>query len=358
MSAVFVAVQVLVVLSVAVFCLVGFAMTMVRRRRDQLRAAAFDLAATVVLDDGVDAEKASVALAGMPRRVAAEVLLELAADVNGEARRRIRLVAAQAGLSRRIERWTRLRRWHRRAQAAHLLSLLEPTSSAWDQLLSDRHPLVRARAIDSLTSDEIGGFADRILEAFDHDSPAVRSAAQHALVRGGVSCAEPIAELLTRLDEGDCDPDALVLVAEVAAHLPDARVVEALTSFVSHPDPRLRLLVATCLGNGTFAGATDLLAPLLVDGDDAVRAEAARSVGRIGGSALAADVGLLLGDRSWQVRRNAGAALVALGPIGRVVLRCHLEDPDRFARDMALHVLGRQSRLGDVLGDGDRWLAA
>lgn len=358
MTGFFVAVQLFALACAALFCIVGFGYTAVRRARDRQRVRAYDLAARVVLDSAAESEAASEELAEMPLPVVADVLQQLATDVNGESRRRLRLVAIQAGVVRRIERWSRRHRWHRRAQAAHLLVLLDEHAPERSALLHDPHPLVRARAIESMSPDEIGTQSIALLEAFDHPSPAVQAAAQYALVRGGVDCVAPVVGLLHRLERGAHDPKAIVLVAEVAAQIPDGRIVEALLAFASHPDERLRFLVATCLGNGTFVDQTDELAALLTDSDALVRAEAARSVGRAQVVALAHRVGEALSDRSWQVRRNAGAALLELGPIGKVVLRCHLSDEDPFARDMALHVLGRDSRLTDVLGNGDRWMAA
>jgi hypothetical protein len=47
----------------------------------------------------------------------------------------------------------------------------------------------------------------------------------------------------------------------------------------------------------------------------------------------------MLSDPSWSVRRAAGRALDALGAAGHVVLRSHLFDEDRYARDMARQIL-------------------
>ena len=204
----------------------------------------------------------------------------------------------------------------------------------------------------------IGSFSELLLEAFDHESPAVRAAAQHALVRSGVEGVPAVVDLLGRLHRGNHDSATTVLVAEVAAQMMDRRLAEAVLAFIDHPDPSLRVLVATCLGNGTFNAPEEHLAVLLSDDDAAVRAEAVRSAGRVDAVALAPQVGRSLADRSWQVRRNAGSALMELDAVGRLILRCHLSDPDAFARDMALHSLGRTSGLSDVLGSGDRWLAA
>ena len=76
------------------------------------------------------------------------------------------------------------------------------------------------------------------------------------------------------------------------------------------------------------------------------RAGEASALGRCRGLVeLAPPLGRLLADSTWQVRRDAGTALAQLGPMGRVVLRCHLQDEDRFARDMAIHILGQMSGL-------------
>lgn len=356
---IFAFVQLAALAAATFFCIAGWGLSQLRRRRDRLRSEAYDLAALLVLADEADElERAGKALAARPTAVIADVLSEVAMDVYGESRRRLRLTADESGLTRTIARWSRSRSWRRRSRAAHLLILLSSGAPERSQLLADRHPLVRARAIESLERGGVGRYASVLLDAFDHDSPAVRAAAQHALARGGVDCVPPIIQLLNRLDRGKGDARTVRLVAEVAAQLPDERLVQALLRFVSHPDPSLRVLVASCLGNGTVAEPALHLHALLHDGDAAVRAEAARSVGRGDVGALAHVLGERLADPSWHVRRNSGAALLELGPIGTVILRCHVDDEDAFARDMALHSLGRVSRLGDVLANRERWVAA
>lgn len=356
---VFMVIQAIAIGSALVFGLVGWGSNVIRRRRSRQRLDAYDAAADLVLTDDHDAlEQIGHRLASMPAGVVADVLHDVAVDVHGESRRRLRLVAERSGLTSKIERWSAQRRWTRRLRAAHLMMLLPSDADQRAQLLRDPHPLVRSRAIDGLGRNGVGEFAGTLLEAFDDDSPAVRSAAQRALALGGTDCVPPILELLERLGRGKADLRALFLVAEVAAQLPDERLVGALLRFVGHPDATLRVLVASCLGNGTIAEPEGPLATLMVDEDAGVRAEAVRSVGRGDVKALAHMLGAALADSSWYVRRNSGQALLELGPIGTVVLRCHLDDDDPFARDMALHVLGRVSRLGDVLASSDRWVAA
>lgn len=352
----FFAVQIIAAASALVFCVAGSGLNLVRRRRTRLQLMAFDIAAELVLtEDHDELESVAADLAAMPAGVVADVLHDLTTDMYGESRRRLRLVAESRGLTRKIQRWSQHRRWTRRIRAAHLLMLLPSDAPEREMLLCDPHPLVRARSIEGLGRIGIGRFAPLLLEAFDDESPAVRSAAQLALAQGGVDCVPPILELLERLDRGTADLRALSLVAEVAAQLPDERLVRALLRFVTHPEPSLRVLVASCLGNGTMSEPEVHLAALLCDDQTEVRAEAARSVGRGDVKGLAHMLGHALADPSWHVRRNSGTALVELGPIGAVILRCHIDDDDAFARDMALHMLGRVSRLGDVLGNSDRW---
>ncbi len=225
-------------------------------------------------------------------------------------------------------------------------------------LVSDPHPFVRARAVESLLPDEVHEYVDVLLESLGHTSPAVRSAAQHALARGGSSCVPALVETLVRSQSDAIDPEVAVLMVQVAVELPDPRLAEPLLGFVDHPDARLRRLVAGSLGRGVFRSPGEPLARLVDDPEPDVRAEAARSAGAGGVIALAPALGRLLSDGNWQVRRASGSALAELGPVGRLVLRCHLVDDDPFARDMAKHVLGQISGLTNRSHLADRWVAA
>ncbi|MEE9417160.1 MAG: HEAT repeat domain-containing protein [Acidimicrobiales bacterium] len=330
------------------FCVVGAWASGKRLRRQKRRALAYHHASSIILDAGTDLDAASRDLARVPIPLLAEVLQQLAADTTGEARRRLRVVAQHAGLTRRIERLSRRRTWHRRAQAAHLLMLLPSGALERDLLLRDSHPMVRARAIESVSTLGIATFVDLFLEALSDESPAVRSAAQHALSRGDIGCVTAIVEALHRAELGELDPEVTVLITEIAAELPDPRLAESLLGFASHDDPRLRRLVAVSLGGRAFANGSASLATLLIDDEADVRAEAAKAIGSGQFTDLAPSLGRMLGDEHWQVRREAGSALAQLGPAGRIVLRCHLDDRDSFASDMARHMLGESSGLASI----------
>ncbi len=337
----FAIVQIVVTTTAIGFCVIGALASLNRRRREKLRTRAHHWAATIVLDAGPNLEAASRDLSRLPMPLLAEVLQQLASDTTGESKRRLRVVAENAGLNRRIERLSRRRRWQKRVQAAHLLMLLPSGAPERELLLTDRHPFVRARAIESLSPSGVGRFSSLLLDSLGHESPAVQTATQHALARGGSDCVPTIVDGLDRSLSGLLDPTAAVRLMQVAAELPDPRLTGSLLAFADHDDFRLRQLTASSLGRGIFPEPEVHLRPLLADPMADVRAEAARAVGIGRVMSLAPALGRLLGDPQWQVRRDAGSALALLGPPGHIVLRCHLRDDDAFARDMAKHVLAQ-----------------
>ena len=82
-----------------------------------------------------------------------------------------------------------------------------------------------------------------------------------------------------------------------------------------------------------------MLHRLLHDDEADVKAAAIEALGQLGSQASVVLIGAALGDRAFLVRRSAGIALDTLGAPGHLVLRRHLRDPDRYARDMARQML-------------------
>ena len=80
-----------------------------------------------------------------------------------------------------------------------------------------------------------------------------------------------------------------------------------------------------------------------------VRAAAAQALGKLRHWPAAAALAALLRDRAWEVRRAAGFALRALGAPGLLFLRRSLQDTDRYAADMARHVLGLPDPAGPTV---------
>jgi HEAT repeat protein len=86
-----------------------------------------------------------------------------------------------------------------------------------------------------------------------------------------------------------------------------------------------------------------VLTALLADSDPAVRAAATRALGKLSHWPAAATLAALLRDQVWEVRKEAGLALAALGAPGILFLNRALKGNDPFAADMARHVLDLSS---------------
>jgi hypothetical protein len=286
----------------------------------------------------------------------------VAVDVGDAAQERLRGVVLDAGLAGRIRRLARRRAWRSRVQAAHLQHLL-PEGYRQRSLFGDPHPLVRARAAESVPRESLFAHVDVLLRLLDDPVQSVRVAAQTALLRGDASIAEPLCEYLW---SGPRPGTSLAL--EVAANLPDPRYGPLLVHHGGDPDPVRRAMVARALGAGYALEAKDALVALCRDEDADVRAAAASAVAAAGAVDLVGHLGRMLADEAWAVRRAAGTALDQLGAAGAVVLRSCLFAPDRYARDMARQILdGAAARqrlrpitvpealpaLDDVLGEGE-----
>lgn len=299
--------------------------------------------AGVALEPDPVAATVYASVARLPRRTLIPALLILVTDLSGGAVERLRRTANATGIARHI-RWQARRRWRHRAQAAQLLGLLPPEDPVRPRLLNDSHPVVRARSAESLDRDDTLALAPRLLGLLADPNAGVRLAAQQALLKGDARLVPYLIDYL-----GDPDNRGLVLALEVAANLSDPRLDQVVLSYANDQNPQRRAMVATALGNGLHAnaGAEAGLAVMLDDDDLGVRVAAIEAAARLQATGLATDLGRLLGDSEWGVRRAAGLSLSRMGPVGRLVLRVHLHNDDRFARDMARQIIDMTDPLGD-----------
>lgn len=271
-------------------------------------------------------------LARGAQRTLFDLLQRLAVDLNGEADRRLRILVATTGLDSRIRRRIRSRNWRSRAQGAALASLLPVGDPGRLALLDDRHAVVRSRAVEAMEADDVADHPELVTALLDDNSRAVQLAAQGALLRGGTSIVPALEQHLSALDRPGT-PYAL----EVAANLADPRLVTVIERHARSPRAQSRASAAKALG--PLAAGSAVLSALLDDESPEVRAAAALAIGHNGAELRAADVGRLLRDHSWSVRRAAGQALAAMGPTGIATLRVCAEDDDAYARDLARQVL-------------------
>jgi hypothetical protein len=308
----------------------------IRARRDRRRLDhVHELLATAL--DWTDAGTGAatrVVVRALPSRLWVTLLEELDPGLDGVRRERLARLMRQLGVTERAERWCASRRWPRRLRGLRTLTVLRAGQAAAPALLHDPHPQVRALAMEWATenpSDELVGHLLRRLSVSrgDHLFPV-----KDALVRIGQPSVEPLARFIGRQDGA-----ALKAALEVAVALGDPRLLAPAITACGSPDPGVRALAATLAGALGGGQAVDRLTQLLSDADPGVRTAAVGALGKLEYWPAAPHVAHLLRDPIWPVRNQAGLALRAFGATGTLLLRRALDEPDRYARDMARHML-------------------
>lgn len=314
------------------YLVIGLVNDVRRRLRSKLLTRMQHDLAIVLFQPVPEAEAAARRLARDSQRALIDLVQRSATDLSGDADRRLRSLVATAGLGSGIRRRIRSRSWRVRAQGAALASLLPEGDPGRLSLLVDPHPLVRARAVESMEAESVVAHPKLIIVLLDDDSPAVRLAAQGALLRGGSPIVPALQHYLRSFDG-----IGIAYALEVASNLPDPRLLDVVTFHLRSPRAQCRAQAAKALG--LLAPDSDDLTELLGDESSEVRAAAAQAISRGGVEQRAADVGRLLRDPSWHVRRAAAQALRAMGPSGVGALRVYAEDEDTYAREGARQVL-------------------
>ncbi len=311
----------------------GTGMDISRRVVARRQQRVLDVLSVVLFEPDEDAARIHLRAQAMPKRPLLNVIQSLAVDLNGQAQSRLQQLVRALGLERYIRRRARSRRWRMRTQAAQLQYLVDHPDFDRRALLKDKHHIVRARAVESLTPKQGGQHIDLLLGLLEDPSIAVRLAVQQKLLDVGSAAVPHLLDLLE--NDGAGVREAL----EVAANLPDPRLVDALDHHATVGDAETRETAARALGSGSGPGAADILTRLCSDDDAAVRVAAIEGLARMEAQMSVAAIGRRLSDEAWMVRRAAGLALDRLGAPGSLILRNRLGDADPYARDMARQIL-------------------
>ncbi len=326
----------LAVIGVCVAGVAGHALWLwFRSRADAPRLARGHAALAAALVAVPDLDQARVAeLRGLPRRVRAAVVDQLAVSVTGEEGRRMAEVATTLGLVAAAQRRCRSRRWWRRLLGAHQLNVHGGGDDIFPRLFDDPHPAVRAQAIEWAGDAQHPDLASRLVAALGDSSALCRRTAADSILRAGASLVGALAGEL-----GACAGQQQADLLAVLARRPDPRYGPAALAAVTDALPALRAAAAALLGGVGGASAGAALRSLLADDEAAVRAAAADGLRRLQLEEAVPDLAPLLRDPDFAVRKAAGAALAALGPGGTLLLRHYAADADPFAADMARHSL-------------------
>jgi HEAT repeat protein len=259
----------------------------------------------------------------------------------------------RAGLADAIEqdawvvralRGARSRRWWRRFGAVRLLAIVgKPRHRlALHRLLLDRHPAVQLAAASCLGRVNDPELVSLVVETLPRRPTAVR----HYLVEALKECWHSTVPLVQARLRPDTPAERLAVWVNLAEAMPAPEVLDRVARLHAHPAPDVRLATARALRHHFHPDATTALDQLLSDEDWRVRAQAARSLGKLHATGSIGRLGDALTDRAWWVRFRAGLALAQLGEPGRRVLQATQErSDDQFAREMAT-MIGRLPQGG------------
>lgn len=277
-------------------------------------------------------------LSKLPVEIQFRLFEEVGPSLRGVALLRIRELATGTRLLERAKASTRSRWWWVRLRGARAHTLLGGGRDTMPRLLDDRIPEVRAQAAEWASEHPSPAIIRKLLDLLADKKRVARFTVQDSLIKlGGAVTPQLAAYLLT-------DAEGLADALEVARYSPDIRYIPGAEKLTRHTDPEVRRRAALVLGAIGGQQVTTRLRELVTDPEPAVRAAAIDSLGRAGHWPAAPDIADALADPAWDVRRAAGLALKSFGPPGALFLRKALSHTDRFAADMARHVMGLPGR--------------
>lgn len=282
-----------------------------------------------LLDDEVAVVKS------LPLSRQAQVVSECGRNLSGQGLSALGAVGVTIGMVSAAERMCRSWRWARRLQGVRMLTVLSAGATVVPRLLHDRSPVVRSEAAYWSASHPSPATVAALLGMLSDPDQGCRFAAMDVLQRMGEAAVGPLIQLVAT--ESGAPVDAAMIVISNKEHqdfLPVAVAMVVSESAVA------RASAAKVLGLIGSAQHTGLLQARLADSTALVREAAVHAIGALRHWPLGPQVAGLLADSDWTVRRAAGLALRALGAPGHLLLRRALKGPDRYAVDMARHVLG------------------
>lgn len=270
----------------------------------------------------------------LPMRLQIYLLAELAPHLSGVEQQALRRLARRAGLLAKAERLCRSAFWSRRLFGAKLCTLVGHTTPAMTALLTDRHPAVRAQAVEWAVHHPDPAVIDALLRMLGDRDGRCRFAAQDTLVRIGHAAIAPLIDYL-----GQADHAGLLGALEVALTMADARLIEPTTALVDAPAPDVRVRAVSLLGALGSERGLERITRALGDPDPAVRIAALRALAGLTHWPVAPTVARLLHDAAWDVRRQAALTLRAFGAPGLIFLRRLRDSSDPVAAAVARYAL-------------------
>jgi len=323
----------------AVLVTVGVS-SLARAHRVRLEPSLDDARHAIVkaLSGGIAESNDAVAVLGrFSRRHVTSVMLELAPSVNGTSRSVLVNLGDRTGVLPSARGGLRRRRWSTRLYSIRVLAAFGVETEEMRRLLADRSSHVRAQAaawaVVAPSAEVLAGLIDLLS---DPDG-LCRFAAQDALVRIGLAGSEA---LITALDTAD--DDVVRRILEVAAAMGDERFCDIAMGLSVHSTPETRALAGAVLARTGSPNAGPALVGMLNDSSEDVIRVAVVGIAKLSYWPGGAAVEPLLGHPSWELRKQAGLTLLALGAPGEILLRSAAPGDD-LAAEMAVRALQLQS---------------
>ncbi len=271
----------------------------------------------------------------LPLRAQIKLIADLAASLTGMKLRELANIAKQLHIPQYAEALCRSPRWSRRVRGIRLLTTLAEGRHILPTLFQDPCPIVRSELANWAADHSSPELIDAVLRLLDDADGFCRFAAHNALYRMGSAVVGPL-ERYIESRTGIAQERAMA----VAVSLGHEGFEELARKLLGHASPVTRTLAVEALGKAGSLQSAPLLIDRLNDPAPPVRQAAAHTLGRLKCWRAAPAIARLLQDPVWTVRHEAALTLRSLGAPGMLLLRRNLMNPDRFAGDMARHVLG------------------
>ena len=276
-------------------------------------------------------------LSGLPLKIAAGLVSELAELTRGEDREEMLARASLMGVPELLARRLKSHNAQVRLDAVEALSLFKDCTALTARALDDPSREVRLGAALALAHREDGPTARELVEKLEIGRK------EHSLLL--VSLMADLVqrnpgEVAALLFERDVPAEAKVAATDALGEAGgEYAPLLAYMANDSANEPDLQPRIFRALGRNGHPAAIGAIRKGLESPDWPVRASAAEAAGKVGASDAAPRLGELLADENWWVRHRAGEALLRLGPRGIAILRQSAALEEGFARSAATAIL-------------------
>lgn len=290
---------------------------------------------TRALSTGALTDEDVAALRRVPLNRQVALLNEWGTKLSGQGAATMGELSQRLGLVRAAEHMCGSWWWSRRVRGIRILTVLVEGSAVVPPLFHDPSPVVRAQVAYWAAGHPTAESIQALLKMLDDPDRFCRFAAMDALHRMGTVVIDPLVQFVTTERGPQVD-----LAMSVISVMGDEHFLHVAKTMIVAESAVTRAFAAKVLGSVGGVAQVNLLLDRLADPVAAVREAAVTAVGNLAHWPVAPQVATLLGDPEWIVRHAAALALRSLGAPGRLFLRQALKGTDRYAVDMARHVLG------------------